>query len=77
MASRWTKNPTQKLNRYMQWLAALVQQPQTVTRPTGVPADNFSPQFAQRLFETLNQAVQLFDILAQQGHASLCNNFVR
>ena len=44
-----------------------VQQPQTVTRPTGVPADNFSPQFAQRLFETLNQAVQLFDILAQQG----------
>lgn len=42
-------------------------QPIHETAATGDTGNNFSPQFTQRLFETLNQAVQLFDILTQQG----------
>ena len=36
--------------------------------PTGGTGNRFSPAFAQRMFSTLDQAVQLFDILTQQGH---------
>lgn len=35
--------------------------------PTGGAGNQFSPVFAQRMFDTLNQSVQLFDILTQQG----------
>ena len=36
--------------------------------PSVAFGNDFSPQFAQRMFGTLDQAVQLFDILTQQGH---------
>ena len=35
--------------------------------PTGGTGNQGSPAFAQRMFSTLDQAVQLFDILTQQG----------
>lgn len=37
------------------------------TAPAEGTGKQFSPAFAQRLFDTLDQAVQLLDILAQQG----------
>lgn len=36
--------------------------------PSAAHGNTFSPSFSQRMFSTLNQAVQLFDILTQQGH---------
>lgn len=42
-------------------------QPAHESFTTAASDKGFSPQFAQRLFNTLHQAVQLFDILAQQG----------
>ena len=43
-------------------------QPLHRAAPTGGTGNQFSPAFAQRMFSTLDQAVQLFDILTQQGH---------
>ena len=43
-------------------------QPLHRAAPTGGTGNRFSPAFAQRMFSTLDQAVQLFDILTQQGH---------
>jgi ADP-heptose:LPS heptosyltransferase len=44
-------------------------QAQTLHRaaPTGDTGNQCSPAFAQRMFSTLDQAVQLFDILTEQG----------
>ena len=42
-------------------------QPSQGSCPTAGHGNDFSPQFAQRMFATLDQAVQLFDILTQQG----------
>ena len=42
-------------------------QPLHRAAPTGGTGNQGSPAFAQRMFSTLDQAVQLFDILTQQG----------
>ena len=44
-----------------------LRQPIQGTAPADGTGKQFSPAFAQRLFDTLDQAVQLLDILAQQG----------
>lgn len=47
--------------------AARQAQPLHRAAPTGGTGNQGSPAFAQRMFSTLDQAVQLFDILTQQG----------
>jgi ADP-heptose:LPS heptosyltransferase len=47
--------------------AAEQAQPLHRAAPTGGTGNQGSPAFAQRMFSTLDQAVQLFDILTQQG----------
>lgn len=42
-------------------------QPHRKTDPSGSAGNRFSPAFTQRMYSTLDQAVQLFDILTQQG----------
>ena len=42
-------------------------QPQQAPLAAAAQSPAYSPQFTQRMFTTLDQAVQLFDILTQQG----------